>query len=215
MHDKLDEYNILKSEIVVEFKESYNKLLEEIRKYKFREDSSKGFAVKQNRNSQIILSDIQILNGIVTEILQLIDTYIKEHPDGYYTEKNIAYNSLKLYIKKLNDASIKLYNSMLEYYDDTRSKELKNSSKRARNWKQERNNALSVLLGVVSGLSIVGNMVKSQCQNNYKIYPTNNFQDFINYLATRPNYYSYKTLDEQHDITTIYKSIKQRKKQKH
>ena len=61
MHEKLDEFNNLKSEIVIEFKNAFNYLLETIKKYKFREDSSKGFAIKQNKNSMLILSGLKVI----------------------------------------------------------------------------------------------------------------------------------------------------------
>ena len=198
---------------MIEFKESYNRLLESIRKYRFREDSPNGYAINQNKNSHTILFDLQILNGILNKTLQIIDQYLIQNSNNEYTlEKLIASNSLKEYIKHLNYAYAILNNAMYEYYYNIKNVKHKNSAVRAREWKKSRNNALSTILGVSSGLSIVGDMIKSKYPNNYDTRPTENFQKFINHLGDRPNRYSYLSTSEQKDITEIHKSIKEKKR---
>lgn len=100
MHEKIDENNKLKSDIMIEFKESYNRLLETIKKYKFKENSSRGFAAKQNRNNRLILHDLQMLNGKLDEILQYIDSFIIESNSDKYivSDKNIFERGTSQYL---------------------------------------------------------------------------------------------------------------------
>ena len=212
MHEKLDEFNNLKSEITIEFKESYNRLLKTIKKYNFRENSSKGFAVKQNRNSRIILADLQILNRILDSTLQYIDTFIIQNGPNEYLNKKTHY-LLNQYINGMNSRGTLLNDAMYEYYDDSQSIFRKNSSVRVRNWKKERNGALSYILRVSIGLLDIKNSLRLYI-NDYDNKFIDEYQEFIEYLTSRPNYYSYFTVDEQLEETKNNKERKRKLKSK-
>jgi len=207
MYEELDEFNQLKSQIVIEFKKSYNRLLETIKKYKFRENSSKGFAAKQNRNSRIIVTDLQILNRILDSTLQYIDTFILQSGPTEDLNKIIHY-LLNQYINGMNSTDTLLNDAMYEYYDDSKSIVKKNSAVRARDWKKERNSALSYVLHISIGLLDIKNSLRLYI-NDYDSKFINEYQEFIEYLTSRPNYYSYFTADEQLEET---KNNKERKR---
>ena len=210
MHEKLDEFNNLKSEIAIEFKNAFNYLLETIKKYKFREDSSKGFAIKQNRNSILILSDLQMLNGIINDTLQYIDTFLIKINSDEFLNKNTQY-ILKQYINRINSISSLLNDAMYEYYDDSKSINKPNSAVRARMWKKERNNALSYILHVSIGLIDIRNSIRLLYQDYNDKFITE-YQEFLDYLTKRPNYYSYFTVDEQRNYTEVNKKTKKKLK---
>lgn len=208
MHERLDEFNNLKSEIIIEFKKSYNKLLDKINNYKFRENSSKGFSVNQNRNSRLILSDLQILNGKLDDTLKYIDSFlVKGSSNEYLARKNIIGYILKEYIDRFDSISSLLDEAMYEYYDDSRSINKTNRAVRARLWKKERNNALSYILHVSIGLIDIRSSIGLLCSDfNDKFII--DYQEFLKYLSDRPNYYSYFTAEEQHEETENNKRIK-------
>ena len=212
MHEKLDEFNNLKSEIVIEFKNAFNYLLETIKKYKFREDSSKGFAIKQNKNSMLILSDLQILNGIINDTLQYIDSFLVESNSDEFLNKNTQY-ILKQYINRIYSISSLLNDAMYEYYDDSKSINKSNSAVRARNWKKERNDALSYILHVSIGLIDIRSSIRLFC-HDYNDKSITEYQEFLDYLTKRPNYYSYFTVDEQREYTESNRKIKKELKLK-
>lgn len=212
MHEKLDEFNNLKNEMTIEFKNAFNYLLETIKKYKFREDSSGGFAVKQNKNSMLILSDLQILNGMINDTLQYIDSFLVESNSDEFLNKNTQY-ILKQYINRIYSISSLLNDAMYEYYDDSKSINKPNSAVRARIWKKERNDALSYILHVSIGLIDIRNSIRLL----YHDYNDNfivEYQRFLDYLAKRPNYYSYFTVDEQREYTENNRKIKKELKLK-
>ena len=204
MHDELDEFNNLKNDIAIEFKKSYNFLLETIKKYKFREESSKGFAIRQNRNSMLILSDLQILNSKLDDTLQYIDSFLVERNSDECS--NIKY-VLKQYIDRINSMSSLLNEAMYEYYDDSRSIYKTNSSVRVREWKKERNNALSYILHVSIGLIDIRNSIRL-LRHDFNDKFITEYQEFLEYLSGRPNYYSYFTVDEQRGYTENNRKVK-------
>ncbi len=212
MHEELDEFNNLKSQMTIEFKESYNRLLKTIKKYKFRENSSKGFAVKQNRNSMLILSDLQILNRLLDSTLQYIDTFIIQSDSNECLNKKIYY-LLNQYINGMNSTGTLLNDAMYEYYDDSQSIFKKNSGARVRDWKKERNGALSYILRVSIGLLDIKNSLRLYI-NDYDNKFIDEYQEFIEYLTSRPNYYSYFTVDEQLEETKNNKERKRKLKSK-
>ncbi len=212
MHEELDEFNNLKSQMTIEFKESYNRLLKTIKKYKFRENSSKGFAVKQNRNSMLILSDLQILNRLLDSTLQYIDTFIIQSDSNEGLNKKIYY-LLNQYINGMNSTGTLLNDAMYEYYDDSQSIFKKNSGARVRDWKKERNGALSYILRVSIGLLDIKNSLRLYI-NDYDNIFIDEYQEFIEYLTSRPNYYSYFTVDEQLEETKNNKERKRKLKSK-
>ena len=212
MHEELDEFNNLKSQMAIEFKESYNRLLKTIKKYKFRENSSKGFAVKQNRNSMLILSDLQILNRILDNTLQYIDTFIIQSGPNEYLNKKTCY-LLNQYINGMISTGTLLNDAMYEYYDDSQNILRKNSGVRVRNWKKERNGALSYILRVSIGLLDIKNSLRLYI-NDYDNKFIDEYQEFMEYLTSRPNYYSYFTVDEQIEETRNNKERKRKLKSK-
>lgn len=220
MHERLDEYNILKSETVVEFKNKYNLLLTDIENYKFRENSSKGFAVKQNRNSQMILSDMQMLNAILDETLQRIDNFFVESNQNEYTKlKDIIDIIVKRYINEINNSREMLQEAMYEYYDYRNNPNRfennpnkKNSAVRARIWKKERNNALSNILRWSINLISLRDMVEKTYFKNFDSKYIEKYQEFIDYLSSRSNYYSYFNTEEQIDETKKNKDKKRKLK---
>lgn len=212
MHEKLDEFNNLKNEMTIEFKNTFNYLLETIKKYKFREDSSRGFAIKQNKNSMLILSDLQILNGMINDTLQYIDSFLVESNSDEFLNKNTQY-ILKQYINRIYSISSLLNDAMYEYYDDSKSINKPNSAVRARIWKKERNNALSYILHVSIGLIDIRSSIRFLYQD-YNDKSIIEYQRFLDYLTKRPNYYSYFTVDEQREYTENNRKIKKELKLK-
>lgn len=217
MHDKLDENNTLKSELVVEFKNKYNLLLTDIERYKFRQDSSKGFAIKQNRNSQMILSDLQILNSLLDDNLQRIDKFLVDSsPNEYLELKKIFNNVFKRIMQAINNSHEALKETRSDYYGFEKKLNKKNSAVNARIWKKERNNTLSSILSWSISLVSLRDMAEKKYFKNYNKKYIEEYQNFIDYLMTRPNYYSYLTAEEQINETEINKNIKKElKKSKH
>ena len=217
MHERLDENNNLKSDLVVEFKNKYNLLLTDIERYKFRQDSSKGFAAKQNRNSQMILSDLQILNGLLNDNLQRIDKFlVNSNPNEYLDLKKIFNNIIKSIIQAINNSREALKEARSDYYDFEKKPNKKNSAVNARIWKKERNNTLSEILSWSISLVSLRNMAEPKYFKNFDRDYIEAYQHFIYYLMTRPNYYSYLNAGEQINETENNKNIKRElKKTKH
>lgn len=217
MHERLDEKNTLESDLVVEFKKKYNLLLTDIEKYRFREDSSKGFATKQNRNSQMILSDLQILNGLLDNNLQRIDKFLVDsNPNEYLDLKKIFNNVFKRIIQVIDNSREALKEARSDYYDFEKKPNKKNSAVNARIWKKERNNTLSEILSWSISIVSLRDMAEQRYFKNFDKGYIEAYQNFIDYLMTRPNYYSYLNAEEQINETENNKNIKRElKKTKH
>lgn len=213
MHERLDEKNTLESNLVIEFKKKYNLLLTDIEKYRFREDSSKGFATKQNRNSQMILSDLQILNGLLDDNLQRIDRFLVDSNSNEYLDlKKIFNNVFKRIIQVIDNSREALKEARSDYYDFEKKPNKKNSAVNARIWKKERNNTLSSILSWSITLVSLRDMAEQKYFKNYDKDYIETYQHFIDYLMTRPNYYSYLKAEEQINETEINKNIKRKSK---
>jgi len=209
MHEVLDEYNNLKSEITIEFKKAYNILLVNIKKYKFDENSKKGFATKQNKNSRAILSDLQILNSLLDDILKFIDDlFTKTNPNDFIELKETTTNELKSCINNIYFNCTLLSEAMYAYYDGNIIPDSKNSSARARNWKKERNNTLANILEISFHLLGLRNKIEVSCYGNYDYKINEDFKSFLDYLSSRPNYYSYMTTEMQNTEAKKNKSKK-------
>ena len=209
MHEVLDEYNNLKSEITIEFKNAYNILLDTIKKYKFDENSKKGFATKQNKNSRMILSDIQVLNGILDDILKYIDNFFtKTNPNDFIEMKETTNYELKAYINKIYLNCTLLSEAMYAYYDGNKMPESKNSSARVRNWKQERDNALANILEISFHLLGLRNNIEVSCYGSYDYRINESFESFHKYLESRSYYYSFLNTDMHHTETERNKTRK-------